>query len=115
MQQTIEILRDAGFTPLNIILIIALIKGAMWAAATLKEKLEEQNALREGWHDETRMYVSALKERVDCLQADRLVDIERIDECEKDRKTLNEQVRALSSQLEIFRACPRQSCPFIKK
>ena len=87
MHETIQKLYEIGFTPLNIVLIIAVI--ALWKVSNSKDK--KQTTDREKWHEETRAQVEKLEAHTKV--------------CDDDRAKLKGQIELLS------RSCPRTDCP----
>jgi len=109
-----EILKDLmalGFTPLNALLILA----GWGLVAYLKNQLATQNTLRESWHADTRKQVENMEEKMGSLESARESDRKRIDDCEDDRKGLNERVKALTDEVATFRDCDMPDCPFRKR
>ncbi len=93
MHELIQRLYDAGFTPLNIVLIIAVI--VIWRRSVAQDR--KQTRTRENWHRETREQVEALKGH--------------IKECDDDRKKLTSQQQELRDQVTRLKCCPKVDCP----
>lgn len=81
---TIKELLELGFTPLNGLLILALVMG--WRVFQSKDSA--QTKAREDWHADTRKQLDEVKAHTV--------------ECEKDRARLN---------AALLTRCPRSDCP----
>jgi len=87
MHETVKVLQDIGFSPLNIVLALAVL--ALWKLLISRDK--KQTTDREEWHAETRAQVDKLEEHTKV--------------CDEDRAKLKGQVELLS------RSCHRKDCP----
>lgn len=107
----IKDLNEAGFTPMTSLLIAAV----LFLAGYIKINLAIQNQLRENWHNDTRDLVSKTEAKVALLEAARKDDLKHIEDCNKDRQNLHEQVKRLVDQIDDYQRCPEVGCPFRKK
>jgi choline-glycine betaine transporter len=87
MNDTVKVLQEIGFSPLNIVLVLAVI--ALWKLLINRDK--KQTTDREAWHAETRAQVEKLEAHTKV--------------CDEDRAKLKGQIELLS------RACQRKDCP----
>jgi len=84
---------DAGFTPVNALLVVAL--GVLGKVILALHQKGEQS--REEWHTETR-------KRIDDMQG-------HITECDEDRSKLREEMGQLKERVERVGKCPKSDCP----
>jgi ferredoxin-NADP reductase len=84
---------NAGFTPVNALLLAAIIIGGR----VVKVLHAKQTADREAWHTETR-------QRIDLMQL-------HIDACDRDRLQLHKDVAILAEKVNRTNHCPNQECP----
>jgi len=91
--QLFKQLYDLGFTPLNCVLIIAVI--AVWKMTGKKDK--KQTEVREEWHAETR-------QRVEAMQG-------HVEKCDEERANLREAHAKLEGRLDQMSRCPVNECP----
>lgn len=87
MAELIKLLTDAGFSPLNIVLAIAVV--VLWRLGISRDA--KQTTDREKWHAETREQMGKLEDHTK--------------KCDEDRAMLKGQVEVLS------KACTRPDCP----
>ena len=86
-------LYDLGFTPLNCVLLIAII--SIWKLTGHKDK--KQTEVREAWHEETRKRVKQMQGHVE--------------KCDEDRRNLREAQAKLEGRIEQMSRCPIPECP----
>jgi hypothetical protein len=87
MHDLIAKLYEIGFTPLNIVMAVAVI--VVWRRSVGQDR--KQTTDRETWHAETRAQLDEVKKHTK--------------ECEEDRIKLKAQMDIISS------ACHRKDCP----
>jgi len=93
MAELFKALTDLGFSPLNCVLLGAVL--VVWRV--LKAKDEKQTADREAWHAETRKEVEEMKGHVRS--------------CDDDRQELRRDQTLLKERLDKVTKCPRKDCP----
>lgn len=93
MPDLIQRLHDAGFTPLNIVLVVAVV--AVWRLSVTKDR--KQTRTREEWHKETRKEVETLRGHVKA--------------CDDDRQALRAEQVQLREQVTRLKCCPKADCP----
>lgn len=91
--QLFKQLYDLGLTPLNCVLIIAIV--ALWRLSASKDK--NQTKVRESWH------ADAMK-RIKEMQG-------HVDKCDEDRKNLREGHARLEGRIDQMSRCPIKECP----
>lgn len=91
--QLLKQLYDLGFTPLNCVLIMAIL--AIWKLSGHKDK--KQTQVREEWHAETR-------QRVEQMQG-------HVERCDDDRKKLRDKQAKLEGRIDQMSRCPIPECP----
>jgi choline-glycine betaine transporter len=89
MNETVKVLQEIGFSPLNIVLVLAVI--ALWKLLISRDKKQTND--REAWHAETRAQVEKLEAHTKA--------------CDEDRAKLKGQVELLSQSCQM-KDCPRR-------
>ena len=91
--QLLKELSDLGFTPLNCVLLVAVV--AIWKLSAHKDK--KQTETREAWHAETR-------QRIEDMQG-------HVEKCDKDRARIREDHATLKGRLDQMSRYPIAHCP----
>lgn len=103
-----EEMKDAGMSPLEIILVLAFIAIIGWVNSRLKKHETD----REAWHAETRGQVKELKDQIHILNG-------HVDVCEKDRIKLTVEGESFKREIEtlkiMYRNCTVSDCPIRRK
>jgi hypothetical protein len=84
---------NAGLTPVNALLVAALIIGGR----VIRNLHAKQTADRESWHKETH-------QRIDAMQG-------HIDQCDRDRLQLHKEIAVLAAKVNERPNCSREDCP----
>lgn len=99
-----ETLEKLGIAPFQGLLVLAILA----LAGYLKLQLSSQNRLREEWHSETRNRVDKISEEYDQAIAD-------LYSCEATKNELLYKLRGCEDELNQFRNCRLERCPFRRK
>ncbi len=97
MNPTLQSLIDLGFSPMNAILIAAIL--ALWANAKRREKADD--AARKAWHAETREEVAKLNVHVTT--------------CQSERTEQAVQIGILKGRVDEISRCTIEACPLRRK